>query len=203
MKTHYIALLLLAFLSFSCDNDDDNNNDNDIEFLTANNYISENNFYSFHLESEISLLQVEIDSLQAVIDNNQGDATTQTNLDNANQEQSLLNTEFANLVVKGNPIPLPPPPPPCPNSYTCFPIDALYLVTLSTNSNLEVTIYDDQNVLLGSTADLQLNALPGYNSDFNYQSIQLSPYTGPVTISVEKLDVQNNLIIYSIPGYAH
>jgi hypothetical protein len=199
MKTKYVTLLLIAFIAFACNNDDDNN---DESFLTANNYISENNFYSFYLESEISLLQVEIDSLQAVIDDMQGDATTQTNLDNANQEQGLLNADYANLVLKGNPIPLPPPPPPCPDSNTCFPIDALYLITLNTNNSLEINIFDEQNVLLGSTDNVQLSPLPGFNSEFSYQSILLNQYSGPVTIMVEKLDAQNNPIMYSIAGYA-
>lgn len=199
MKIQYIGLVLMTLLFFNCDSGSTSSDD---DFLTGSNYISENNFYIYHLNTEIEELQIEIDALQMLIDSGLGDLTTQEDLDDALAERGILETEINEAFLNGNPVFLDPPPSECPEPLTCFNAEAIYLVMHNRFSNLEINMFDDQgDVIFSSTNEATFN-LPGVN-DYKYIDIAIDTYTGPVTMIIEKQDSSGSIIYYFSSGYAY
>ena len=199
MKTYYIGLVIIALLFFNCDSDSSGSNDN---FLNGGNYISENNFYTFYISSEIDLLQEEIDYVQDLIDSGMGGPDEQEELDALNAEQDYYEDELQAAFLNGTPVPLETPPSECPDARICFPVDASYLVMHNRFYNLDISIYNADNELIFGSIEQETTDLPGVN-DYKYIDIAIDQYTGPVTIIVQKYDSSDDLIDYLIPGYAY
>ena len=199
MKTHYIGFALIALLFFNCDS---GSNSSDDDFLNGSNYISENKFYIYFLNTEIDELQIDIDALQALIDSGMGGATTQGDLDELIADRTDLEEELDMAFLNNNPVPLNTPPSECPEANTCFNANAMYLVMHNRFHELEIDIYDDQDDLIFSSSGQTTFELPGVN-DYRYIDVSIEGYTGPVTILVDKHDSEENLIDYFITGYAY
>ena len=183
MKTQYAALLLVSFLIFNCSSDSGGGDD----ILNGRNYISENDFCIYYLSAEIEIYQTEIDSLQLVIDNMMGDAETTELLDQATTDRDELVAEREQIYLSGNPVPINTPPDSCPEVLTCFTSDAIYMVTANFFSELDIIIYDEDFNTLADTYEEPLDDLPGVN-DYKYKPIAITPHTGPVILSVSKLN---------------
>ena len=201
MRTKHIGLILITLLFFNCDSDSSNGGSDD-GILTGSNYISENNLFISYLTSELELIQVEIDSLQNVIDTMSGDAETQDHLDDALAGKDFLTTERDRIYLSGNPVVLNPPSGTCPDELTCISSGAIYVVSSNEYNTLDLYISDDEDNIIADSIDNPFIDLPGVN-DFRYQEITIDSYTGPITITVGKFDSNMNLIEYTVTGYAY
>ena len=169
MKTHYIGLALIALLFFNCDS---GSNSSDDDFLNGRNYVSENNLFITYLTSEIEEVQIEIDSLQMVIDEMSGDAVTVLNLNAAIAERDNLESTRDRAFLIGNPVALETSES-CPEILTCITAEALYFVTPNASFDFDILILNDQSDIISDTSGMPINDLPGVN-DFKYQEINMT-----------------------------
>lgn len=207
MKLNRLFYLLAIMLCFSyatsCSEDNDDNLPVQQAFLNESNYSYEGDMQRQYLNVQIADVQIEIDSLQAIIDNGQGSAETEADLEEALLTKSLLTDQLER--IRPRPIggvPLPPPPPPCPTTGTCMPINLDYIVCDIDVATLNVYIYNNQEILVGSTENSELQPVPGFEAETQFQNIDLNPdYTGDVFIVVNKTDTEGIETSYQINGY--
>ncbi|KFB00510.1 hypothetical protein IA57_08495 [Mangrovimonas yunxiaonensis] len=202
-KSFYLTILVSCFIMLSCD-DNVNEVPNTENILTEENYIYESSMYKQYLNTEISYIEEEIATLQAIIDNNEGNEETQANLEAAQEELIVLNSIIATL--KPMPIggvPIPPPPPPCPTIMsTCIPIDVNYIVCDSNYTSLTVNVFSNAEVLLGSTTNSALAPLPNFGAETSYQPLTLEQgYVGDAFIEIIKVNTEGVTTAYQVQAY--
>ena len=154
MKTITLLLLLCPVLLLTACNgvyDDDS----DEVVLTEDNFIYEGDLHIFYLERRIDTVQVKIDSLQAVMDNQQGDEKTQMKLNAARMQKNGFIDEIASIPEQGFLAKIKPPRPkgPCDPIGTCFPlpINLRYLILEVQNDPHAVLILDAQDRPISTT----------------------------------------------------
>lgn len=206
MKTKLLLTLLIGTTLVSCnhffDHSDDDNPNPDIN-LTATNNLYEGDLYKLYLVAEIESTQTEFDSLQAVIDNNQGTQETIQLRDAAAAELVNLNTmsiiqdaaEASAQVVPRVPVPRPVPPLPC-TSGACIP-NVLEHITITPDiRSLFIEFKNPQTleVIASATID-QFSPLPQYNNLVSAVPINFNGYTGSVLITVERTFADQNATV--------
>ena len=198
MKTKNILLMYCPLLLFiSCDiisTDDDGNTDQLV--LTDDNYIYEGDLRTFYLERKIDTVQIKIDSLKAVIANQQGDENTQNELEDAQMQKNNFVDEIATIPEQSLlPKIKPRPKGPCDPVGTCFPlpIGLENLILELQNDIRQVTILDAKNQIISSTTT-DAAPLMGYGDGLSYQ--KMTSFQGQpddlVTIQVRNLSTNES-----------
>ncbi|MCW5516893.1 hypothetical protein [Muriicola sp. Z0-33] len=199
MRTKIPLALILCVLLSSCIKDYLGGGKNGIE-LTETNYVYEGGLYQLYLTAAIDDITIVINDLEDIIKNNQGDAQTQADLDEAIEERENLSGELQDIidiVARG----IVPPPPPCPDGDLCLPIDFRYLIATRNNLVLSFEILDEQGNSLVSDTSPPTRRLRGSRNLLNYQEYDIADYTGFVEIKVVKRDNQQNITSYSIEAF--
>ncbi|WP_461532900.1 hypothetical protein [Sinomicrobium sp.] len=199
---YLFAVLCCALFTLSCSDDDKNNKGSDL--LTTENYAYEGDIYKQYLTEALIDVEKEINALQDIIDNNQGNAQVEEDLEAALEQQSAMNAELegiadlAGIIIRVFPIPRPPNP--CKETGSCFTPNLKYIVFSDKLRSLEVKIYDEDGQLLAITDKEELSPLPGVN-ELQYQKIELDKeYTGPITLDITRIDTQNKVTNYQTQG---
>ena len=200
-----IPLFSFIFIFISCKSDDDNTSPNELN-ITEENTLFEGHWYSIYLDNEVDEVEVEIDSLQAIIDD-QGTQTEQSTLDaydSANTRRAELKLELAaqnnintdlsisNLAIGK----VFPPLPPC----LCAPVGTDYYIVNDAVKKLKITFIDANEELIGSFNSL--SPIPDSAGGLQYSSVNLFGYVGLMTMQVEKEDSNGQTISYEINNIA-
>ncbi len=201
-----IPLFIFTYIFTSCSKDDDNNSKIDELNITEENTLFEGHWYAIHLNNELDEVQIEIDSLQTIIDDF-GVQTPQSTLDafdQATTEQSELNVELTaqnslNTNLSSNNAAIGkifPPIPPC----LCAPVGTDYFMVTGAVKKLKVTFLNANGALIGSFDSL--DPIPDYTDNLQYSTINLYKYTGLMTMLVEKEGANGETISYQVNNIA-
>lgn len=192
MKTKAILLLCLPLLLYvACHEDDDG--DNGQVVLTDDNFIYEGDLHTFYLERRLDTVQLVIDSLQTVIDNNQGDAKTQLELDHATQQKDTIVDGIASIPEGSFYLKVRPRPKgPCDPVVTCFPLPMnLEYLILVAQMDREVTILNAQNQIIGKSPT-KAAPLLGYIDQFSYKSMNILQGQANDLVTIKVADLSTN-----------
>ncbi|WP_143094936.1 hypothetical protein [Bizionia echini] len=206
----FILLIGLPFAFISCDEDDViiNPPDNGI-VLTSENNLYEGDLYILYLEEEIISTENTIFMLQDLIDNNQGTPEIELQLNEAEQQLDILNSNLAIQMgieaeyvlpprVPRRPPNPPPPPSPC---IGCVPLAGGFsFITMTPDiANLNIRILDYnteeeiETVTFGSFVPSE-----NYNGVVSIQPASLNNFTGQVILIVERQDINGATASYSL-----
>lgn len=168
--------------------------------IAEDNYVYEGETYGQYLAVSLTEVEEEIQELQEIIDNNQGDGQTEEDLATAQEQQAYLSNEISNLIdVAG--IGVVPPRPPCPDADLCFPNGLLYLLTDRQLGDFTFEAFDAQgNSLLTANAD-GAKSLKGSQGVLNFNELPEVDYVGEITINVIRNDSQGNEVSYGITAF--
>lgn len=201
-----IPILAFIFIFTSCNGDDDNNDNNGLD-LNSENTIFEGHWYAIYLSNELEEVGVEIDSLQAIIDDF-GVQTPQSTLDafdEANDTQADLNTDLtaqnavnANLLGNGDKSIIKDlgPIPPC----LCAPVGTENFVVTNEIESIKVTFLDNSGGLIGSFESL--NPVPDSEDNLKVVPVNLFGQTESVSMKVEKKDSNGKNTTYQVDNIA-
>ncbi|MGO2357953.1 hypothetical protein [Mesonia sp.] len=214
MKKHPLVLILLSFLvltSLSCDKDDSDNPE-EIKLTNENNFY-EGDFYFLYLEQEITTTENTIDSLQTIIDNNEGTPAIEEELQlteeqllvyNTNlEEQKCIDQHYA-LPRKPRRPPNPPPPPsPC---YGCTPLDGNFAyVTITPDIKslyIRIENYNTEEVIETVSFD-SFDPSKTYDALVSIESAKLNDFKGRVIIVVDRTGVNDVKTTYRLNAYLY
>lgn len=206
----FILLIGLPFAFISCDEDDViiNPPDNGI-VLTSENNLYEGDLYILYLEEEIISTENTIFMLQDLIDNNQGTPEIELQLNEAEQQLDILNSNLAiQMGIEAEYVlpprlprrpPNPPPPPsPC---IGCVPLAGGFnFITMTPDiANLNIRILDYnteeeiETVTFGSFVPSE-----NYDGVVSIQPASLNNFTGQVILIVERQDINGATASYSL-----
>lgn len=197
MKTHYVVLAFLSlFFVTSCwTSDDDNNNDDDneqVEF-TSTNYIYEGDLRKYYLETENTRLSIDIATWQQIPDSDPDYNDAQSNIaqasativSNNEEAESIISPENAFFVIPRIP-PIPPTPSPCLCLTEFNSFRNIILQQRTDQMSLTITSVADQNTLVNTNSNTQINTIENTNGLGRYQSFGFSQdeFTGEAMITV-------------------
>ncbi|MBD0852552.1 hypothetical protein [Maribacter arenosus] len=191
MKTKLLFGVLLTFLVSSCIKDFHGHGGHDINF-TEKNYVYEGDLYSIYLDDEIEILDIKIQELEDIINNNQGDQNTQTDLEAAKEQRIMLNDELQGVFsLEQVGLRLPPPPPPCPRPRNCDFSGLEYILTDVSVEKIRIIFLDDNgNTIGGGTID-DLSTLPDSAGQINFSKLMINGQQGSVAaIQVQAFNSQ-------------
>ncbi|MEX0288895.1 MAG: hypothetical protein AB3N14_07265 [Flavobacteriaceae bacterium] len=194
MKTKTLLILFAFVLTSSCIKDYIGKK-NKIE-ITENNYVYEGEIYSLYLTLALEEVEEEIQTLQDIIDNNQGDTQTEEDLAAAQEQQAYLNNELVNvidLVSRG----IVPPRPPCPDRL-CLPAELQYIITDRALGDFFFEVFDANGGSLYSADASEARRLRGSGRLANFNEIEPVNYVGEITINVIRNDSQGNEVQYEV-----
>ncbi|OBX18718.1 MULTISPECIES: hypothetical protein [Bizionia] len=205
------SFVLVLVTVFSCDDDDNLNNGNDNQIvLTTENNLYEGDLYALYLEKEVSNTQNTIALLQDIIDAGQGTPEIELQLDEAEQQLEIQNSNLAiQMGVEAEYVlpprvprrPPNPPNPPSPCQGTCFPLDGGFNFITITPDIASVNIrFLDYNTEDEIETVMFNNFSPSenYNGVVSIQPGSLNKFTGQVIIIVERENVNGATASYSL-----
>lgn len=202
MKKHQITLtlfsiILLAFISCK-------------DPVTAENVIYEGDLYKLYLTEEINKTTINLKNLNTALKQTPNNSKlqkekikSQNTLDAINQRASLQDSNSSNvsyIIRKRRPMPIPPRP--CTGTSACMPANLLKYFTISKDiSRVTMKIKDTKTNKLITTISIdQSTALAKYNNDISAKKISFTDYKGEVTIDVERTNINNETVSYTISG---
>ncbi|QCX39723.1 hypothetical protein FF125_15190 [Aureibaculum algae] len=190
MKKHRLklTLLLLVVLVISCT--EGGTMDGVKIELTSKNYVDvaliETNYY----KGKIADVQVELDSLQNILDAGQGDSKTQLAFDSAIELEQSLNSSLNDVKsVVGIDIEpdWPIPPNPCILGNICLP-DGIRFIVAPRVSNIKfVGIYNTKGELIDGSKG-ELSPMPGYEDKIIYKEVNFGKFKGDIFIRMETIE---------------
>jgi len=187
MRISIVTVLLFFVVFTSCDS----------VKITKTNYMYEGELYAAYLNNELAVVNDQILQLQDSLDNNQGDQQTQGLLAQAIQKKDELSVDLSSIPDIVN-IGIIPPKPPCPNGDLCFPPELTYLLVASETEVSKFTIKDPGGNTIGSASSTKNGAVPNTQEQLFYHNIEVSSYTGTVTVIVERTNADGNTVVYSV-----
>ena len=200
MTKKQLLVLLCPLLLISCHRGYDDGNEQ-IK-LSEDNYIYEGDLHVFYLERRIDTVQVTIDSLQAVIDNQQGDDKTVMELAAARAQKDSFTEEIASIPEQSLlPKIKPRPKGPCDPIGTCFPLtlNLKYLILEEQNDLRSVLILNAQDQPI-STTTTGPAPLMGYGDALTYQ-VMTAPQGQPdELVKIKVLNLSKGLE-YELTGF--
>ena len=154
MKTCNALLLLCSFIFLSaCNKGDD---DHGQVILTNTNFVYEADLHKIYLDSTIVQVSATIDSLQGIIDNNQGDEQTQMLLDEKRQQRSELKSERESIIDPSQyALKIIGPIPPLPPCFCIIPTFS-YLVVPPDGLARKMTIFDLEGNVIGASSGVSI-----------------------------------------------
>ena len=175
---------------------------NDIE-ITEDNYVFEGTVYQQYLTESIEATEDEIQELQEIIDNNQGDGQTEEDLAAAQEQLAYLSNELVNTNdLVGNIVGrIVPPRPPCPDADLCLPNGLLYLLTERDLGDFTFEVFDANGALLISADAASASPLRGSQNLLNFNELEETDYVGEVSIVVKRNDSQGNEVSYTLDSF--
>lgn len=204
------SFLLLLIIVVSCDDDDNFNNGNDGQIvLTSENNLYEGDLYVLYLEREVTNTENSITLLQDIIDNNQGTPEIEIQLDEAQQQLDILNTNLAVQMgieaqyvlpprLPRTPVNPPNPPSPCDG---CLPLPGSFTnITISPDIvrlNIRILDYNTEDEIETVTFNA-FNPAANYDGVVSIQSASLNNFTGQAIVIIERQDVNDITTSYSL-----
>lgn len=188
MKTKLLLIICMFGLLSSCIKDYNGGSIKDIE-LTEDNYLYEGDLYQIYLEQEIEKLDVDIQILEDIIANNQADQTTLDQLEAAKKNKIELNLEIESVLSLdqvGRKV--VPPRPPCPRPNSCNYSFFEYFLAGKTVKGISIKILDEGGKVIGGRIIDDLSPLPDTKGLINFSKLNISPYSGAISIEIEVFD---------------
>jgi len=200
MKTQYVVLLLLSILFTACGCDDDNNNDDNQNVLTDENFMKESDTYIIHLEKRMADILVELDFIY----NDPNNVNHQTLLLAAKNDSTYIQgeTDFIRGIVAEVDIEeIEIPMPPCPGIIVadCVPRSLAFFIVNTPVTLTSLQFIEEQQQENVGTVGTAF-PLTNFESYYNAVPVDLNGFTGPITISINRLDRFSNPVSYEYNG---
>lgn len=201
MKTKILVILTLFVFLTGCVKEyinNHSNNDDEVTF-TATNYAYEPQLYEQYLQNELQVTSAKLDSVNAIINNNQGSDIDFAERDNLNEQLNYLSDEQKGALSTIEDLVLDKPIP-CPDETVgfilCYP-DLDKLVIPNSNGLRSLIIFDEDDNEVHTIDDGEFNEVPGLENFASYQNLALEENTGQLTFVVVREDLNGEEIEYS------